>query len=96
MAICKACKDFGNKAAEVFSKKERILLLSSVGSMMRYVMANPNSTQEEKQVGSSATTKLLLSFSGGEADTLMRQLSQSIGMEMAMPTDCGHQGLVLS
>lgn len=87
--ICEQCKKVGEKAFEIFNAQERIFILTSAVSMMKFVMANDKSPSRDKVVGSSVTTKLLLSFPLEQRQTLIEQLEKSAGIRVSMK-DCPH------
>lgn len=92
MAICVNCEKMGTALAERLSFRERVFLLSSVASMMKWVASNPNAPHEDKELGSSLTTKLLLSFPPEQREALLKQLRNSAGVVITLG-NCPHSGL---
>lgn len=89
MRICEDCKHLGEKSKESFSQTERIFLLTSVTSMMKFINASADAPHIDKLVGNSITTKLLISFPDSTRDALLKQLRTSAGIDITMK-DCPH------
>lgn len=87
--ICSQCQRAGTKATETFTNRERIFLLTATATMMKFLAANPNAPADDKMVGSSVTTKLLLSLPESGRGILLQQLRQSAGIDITMGS-CPH------
>lgn len=92
--ICQQCAGAAAKAREVFTVTERTFILTAVSLMMRQMFDNPNSIAQDKIVGSSVTTKMLLSFPPAAGELLLRRLRESVGIDMKL-SDCPHGVMIL-
>ena len=87
--ICGNCTNLGKRFAEVATFKERVHLLTCIATMRKYLDANVNTPHEDKEVSSSLTTKILLSFDEGPRQQLLQMLRQSAGIEITLKS-CPH------
>jgi hypothetical protein len=87
--ICDQCTDLGKRLTGVLSQEERIFLLVSASSTMKYVMENPDAPSRDKIIGNSLTTKLLLSFNPELREALLKQLRISSGVDIVLK-NCPH------
>lgn len=92
MSICNNCQRGGDKLKDIFTFKERVHMLTATTTMRKFLDANVNAPNEDKEVSSSIVTKLLLSFQPAVREELLQRLRESSGVGIVLK-NCPH-GLV--
>ncbi len=82
--ICEDCTKTGRKSLEVFTKIERMYVLTSAAAMLRSV-----ENAGDKAVANSVVTKMLLSFDELSRHTIKKMIKESLGMEITL-NSCPH------
>lgn len=88
--ICDRCQKMADKTKDSLTSEERIFITTAVASLMRQVTDSTN-----KMVGSSVTTKMLLSFPPGQRSSLLQIIRKSTGFSVSID-DCPHTALVVN
>lgn len=87
--ICESCTKIGRRAVDVFTQTERIQMLTSTATMVKFLEANPNAPHQDKVVANSIVTKLLLSFPEELRERLLQMLRTSAGVDITLK-NCPH------